>query len=1044
MILKKCFAALVCAGLLFNQSAGAVNNYTTMPSRQGYPAPVAVNLLSTPHAIIYYYAMRGDVAALNEAKKRFSIDSLDAQKNTPLCEAIWRGDRQAANVLVSAGADMQARCLNKIPPEYTAAVGLAGVGGLYANTPTATFDKIYFHAAREDTDVLQQIVDAGDSLDVLDAQGNTPLCKAIYQNNCVAYDTLKKAGADTDHPCVSRVPPKFQHSFQCGSNNTLLIAALVGAAIIGGVIIIAAASGGGGGSSSGSGGGGGGGGGELPPPDKGADYVVTAGVSADDYTINPAANTEGANEQYRDIYGMKGDETQKLVNAYPDSISRSITLTNNSDGNMYGMYSANTTDRMYNALLDEHTNFTGTIKLTNDGNGNVYGMHGASITNAWHSWSACTAHSVTGIIDITNFGNGNTYGLYGNNIINATATSASHSAIGRVLINSFGTGKAYGIYGTADGAIQNNSGSNYTSTIEMRNIGAGRATGMYSDGGTLSNSGTIGINNLSTGTVVGIYADTGTTVTNSGPITITRTNVTIDGTLYEPATPTGGTAYGIYAKSGATVTNSGTISLSGAETSYGIYAESGATISNTGTISLDGVTCSGTCDGSATNGNHIVLEGGAILMTAGLMWSPDFLDFDGMGGSIIAQEGAQFVAEDGISGTLYLSDGFVKRGFGTQYTAADLINTSNAEGLNLVSRSALFNSALAENGTDVALTMKEFNSVVPNASLAQFLSNNYLAQNNELFFSALKSFDSVSALNQGLSNFGGMPSFSRLRAQDTLMTRALNQELSARMFAADSDRVSVAGTLRPMGFGFSQDSAASYSLTHRKLSTGFGIGVGMSMATIRDASDSSYARKDNVYQFYMPMTYDAHGFKLLSMPRLGYARGTYSRPGWDTTYHGTLEKRIYGLTNEIRYPIDLGFMVIEPAVEMNALMGTQAGRERKKAFSLTMPSMTYASLETGIGLYAKRDYALGKDKRLALSGGLAAYREFADPRALKIGMTGMQGTFELADDAYAEYRGVMSFNIGYDWRDVSWYASAYHFMAGQNQTDIKTGLKVAI
>lgn len=217
MVLKRYVSSLVCIGLLFNQSgAWAVNNYTTMTSRRAYPEPVAVNLLSTPHAIVYYHAMRGDAATLKKIRKRFSIESLDAKGNTPLCEAIWRTDKRAVDTLMDADASTSARCLDKIPAEYTAAVGLAGVGGRYAYAEANTFDKIYFHAARTDDDALQKIVDAGDTLDVVNEQGDTPLCKAIYQNNCAAYDTLKDAGADAEHPCVSRVPRKFQETFQCG------------------------------------------------------------------------------------------------------------------------------------------------------------------------------------------------------------------------------------------------------------------------------------------------------------------------------------------------------------------------------------------------------------------------------------------------------------------------------------------------------------------------------------------------------------------------------------------------------------------------------------------------------------------------------------------------------------------------------------------------------------------------------------------------------------------------------------------------------------
>lgn len=66
-----------------------------------------------------------------------------------------------------------------------------------------------------------------------------------------------------------------------------------------------------------------------------------------------------------------------------------------------------------------------------------------------------------------------------------------------------------------------------------------------------------------------------------------------------------------------------------------------------------------------------------------------------------------------------------------------MLDTSSSD-LHLQSQSALFNASLAENGHDVNLTMKSFDEVVKNKSLANFLQNNYAAQNNENLFSSLK------------------------------------------------------------------------------------------------------------------------------------------------------------------------------------------------------------------------------------------------------------------------------------------------------------------
>lgn len=105
--------------------------------------------------------------------------------------------------------------------------------------------------------------------------------------------------------------------------------------------------------------------------------------------------------------------------------------------------------------------------------------------------------------------------------------------------------------------------------------------------------------------------------------------------------------------------------------------------------------------------------------------------------------------------TIKVAADITAKGFKNEYTAADAIASADVSRLNLQSQSALFDAKLAENGRDVTLTMKSFNEVVKNKSLANFLQNNYAAQNNENLFSSLKSLENVEQINNGLNKFAG-------------------------------------------------------------------------------------------------------------------------------------------------------------------------------------------------------------------------------------------------------------------------------------------------
>ena len=169
---------------------------------------------------------------------------------------------------------------------------------------------------------------------------------------------------------------------------------------------------------------------------------------------------------------------------------------------------------------------------------------------------------------------------------------------------------------------------------------------------------------------------------------------------------------------------------------------------------------------------------------------------------------------------------------------------------------------------------------------------------------------------------------------------------------------------------------------------------------------------------------------------MGYARGHYNRKGFnDTTYEGYIEKRIIALTNEARYPMQFGNVELAPTVELNAIAYNQKGKEDDKAYALTIPSENNLSVEAGLGLHAKSQIG-----NLKLNGGLMVYQEFADPYNIKMGMQGMEGTFDLYDNR-SKYRGVGTFGFDYSVGDLNMYGNLQHFIEDDNHTKFKTGLK---
>ena len=449
----------------------------------------------------------------------------------------------------------------------------------------------------------------------------------------------------------------------------------------------------------------------------------------------------------------------------------------------------------------------------------------------------------------------------------------------------------------------------------------------------------------------------------------------------------------------------------------------------------------------AMGSGYIWLENGATLATSGtidagtsslntMSMSPDGT------GKLVLQPKAKLASQKSVVGPAYLATDFVMNNSDTTVVAKDMIQTPDASKLNLISQSALFDAKLADNGSDVIMQMKSFNTTTQNASLAQFLTTNYALGNNEAFYNKLKSFGNMSSLTESLNKLTGKDMLSRFNFEDMTMMRELNFDMNEKLFHNKEQHFALAGSVSPMAFKGDTGSDARYSLFNKR-DGNTSIGLGVAFTDVRSDDDhNNNSRSETSYQLILPMGYKTHGFNLMTSPRIGYARGTYDRTGFDEkTYDGTIEKRVFGLMNEARYPMTVGKWTFEPAAEFNILGYQQKGREDAKEFALKIQNQNTYSVEGGIGLYATREEELDKDTTLKMTAGVVAYHEFADPYKLRVGMEGMDGAFTLRDENRSDNRGVIRAGFDYTQGDYSLYGSFLSYIDKEWRTNAKTGFK---
>lgn len=343
--------------------------------------------------------------------------------------------------------------------------------------------------------------------------------------------------------------------------------------------------------------------------------------------------------------GSKTEEEDYLVLKR----NSSITVSNNSDGAVYGMYSQNA-ESMYNLYLTTEgsgilvsnidTGDAGYdyayLNVTNQGDGDVYGMSGGkNIYTGDFETSTVDENSpmarLLSYVTVTNQGNGNAYGMYSiseegklynqtkkenkvylESFVSVENTEGKGNTYGMYSFGSIensgqltsiaDAGDAYGLY-TKGGTITNVKDMSETSlvySVVARSV-TGNAYGAYVEDGTIENGRVMSVETLSgTGNAYGIYA----TKSKDGTLTVNNTSGLF-------VTSAGGDAYGIYNKGGDVKNSTQRYEINVTSTSgkaYGIYTD-GGTVENSGYIYVNGPSKATTYGIYATNGAEITNKG---------------------------------------------------------------------------------------------------------------------------------------------------------------------------------------------------------------------------------------------------------------------------------------------------------------------------------------------------------------------------------------------------------------------------------------------------
>ncbi len=523
-------------------------------------------------------------------------------------------------------------------------------------------------------------------------------------------------------------------------------------------------------------------------------------------------------------------------------------------------------------------------------------------------------------------------------------------------------------------------------------------------------------------------------VSNAGNITIAGNSSTV---------------YGIYGRN-SIIENSGNITITGAvkDKSYGIYATEYSHVYNSGTISINGEKYTQ----NAADGRFIYIDETSSITSSGEIKTSSAFDTAALGGGkfVLGKDGKITAPE--IKGDITADAGITSGGFDKTYSNKNAFSGKTDE-VKLNSGSALFDAALKNN--DIVLTMKDFDEVVDDKSLAAYLQRNYEAKRNEQLFNSLKLQTTSARLNSSLNQQLGFSLLPNFAQENMNVFRSLSNLVTDTMFAQDltNERMMVGydylgqdRSSKGRVTGYENTANSSYFLADTKLNNRQRFGLGVALTRFNSDYDDDSTRKATFAQALGSYMHDfGNRWKYAGLLRVGYADGDYKRQSDNERVSGDTSDILYGFNNELRYNYDLGFMTLEPQVELNAYGYYQRKIKEndEKISALLVDGTNNLSIEAGAGLYAGKETVYGETGRVKARLGGSYYRELSQPyHTMRARVRDTDGYYLIeSTDIFDRNRVIVRADITFSWKALDFYLRGSQFMEDKHTTVINAGIK---
>lgn len=339
---------------------------------------------------------------------------------------------------------------------------------------------------------------------------------------------------------------------------------------------------------------------------------------------------------------------------------------------------------------------------------------------------------------------------------------------------------------------------------------------------------------------------------------------------------------------------------------------------------------------------------------------------------------------------------------------------------------------------------------IEDRSVLDKIDDAYEAGADSQIFDVLKSAYTNDELATAIKKELGLDFFANFAKQNLDVIKSADRQINTSLFNNQSDKEIRFTT----GYDFMsrrqkatayqtdyEDQAHSiFGMLDKKFNEHFRYGIGVLMSNYTsDYDDDTSSRDELMIQMLLPLSFQFDSTKLISIPRFGMGFGDYTRRTQSGTYEADTTNYYYGITNELRHTIDMGWFGLEPTLEFNVL-GMHQDKIKENG-ALEVDASDSLSIEAGAGLYASKLFEFGDGHNLKLRAGGTIYHELADPyKAQSARLRDAGIDYHINSYDADRTRGVLSLRADYNYRKFNFYSEINKYLETDDAYAINAGM----